>query len=51
MVGGGVGDYVEDVPYVFAGGERGPLEGEAEGGFFGGDGDVDFADLLALGGC
>jgi hypothetical protein len=47
-VGGGVGGYVEDVPYVFGEGEGGPLEGNAEGGGVGWNGDVDFADFLAL---
>jgi hypothetical protein len=47
-VGGRVRRDVQDVPYVFCDGERGPLEGEAEGGVFGGNRNVDFADLLAL---
>jgi hypothetical protein len=47
-VGGGVGCDVQDVPDVFCDGERGPLEGKPKSGVFGGNGDVDFANLLAL---
>lgn len=47
-IGGGVGGDVEDVPDVGYYGEGGPLEGEAEGGAVGGDGDVEGAGSLAL---
>lgn len=40
--------HVEDVPYVFGRGEGCPLEGEAEGGAGAGNGDLEFADALAL---
>lgn len=36
------------MPDVFGSGEGGPLEGEAEGGRRGGDGDVERSDALAL---
>ncbi len=36
------------MPNVFGGGERRPLEGEAEGGGGGGNGDVERSDALAL---
>lgn len=47
-VGGGVGGDVEDVPDVGDHGEGGPLEGQAERGGVGGDGDVEGAGSLAL---
>ena len=47
-VSGGVAGYVEDVPYVGDGGDACPLEGEAQGGVVGGNGDVDCACFLAL---
>lgn len=36
------------MPYILGEGEGRPLERDAEGGSAGWDGDVDFADLLAL---
>lgn len=48
QVGGGVGRDVEDVPDVGDDGQGGPLQGEAEGGGVGGDGDVQGAGSLAL---
>lgn len=46
--GGRVGENVQDVPDVFGAGERGPLQGEAEGVAGGGDGDREGAGALAL---
>lgn len=47
-IGRGVRRDVEDVPDVGDSGNASPLEGEAEGGGVGGDGNVDCACFLAL---
>lgn len=47
-VGGRVGGHVEHVPDVGDDGDGRPLEGQAEGGAVGGDGDVDGSCSLAL---
>jgi hypothetical protein len=47
-VGGRIGSYVENVPDIFGERERRPLKGDAQRRVLGRDGDVSFANLLAL---
>lgn len=48
-IGGRVGNDIEDVPHVFGGRKRRPLEGQTKGRCVCWDGDKDLANLLPFG--